>query len=128
LLAGAMLGVLAVVVFVSYFPVGNRLSSRVTDAALQRVRPGMPVEDLYRDLGPPLQVRTKSPADATRFFLDYSEPGWLNEGYAITIETSPVEVVNVVVEYADLVVYKCDSSQCPQFVWRRDLFDAIGHR
>ena len=86
----------------------------------------MNIDQLTAQLGAPFQVRTRSPLDTSIFFFDYAEPGWLNEGYAVTVETTAVEVVGVSVEYSDMLVYRCDRTKCPQYMWRRDLFDTLG--
>ena len=123
---GALAAASATIAFGFYARVGNRVRDQVTAVTIQAVRPGMSLNQLTAQLGSPFQVRTKSPSDSSTYFLDYAEPGWLNEGYAITVETTSGEVVNVSVEYADMLIYRCDRTRCPQYVWRRDLLDALG--
>jgi hypothetical protein len=122
---GIMFALASVVAIAFYWRWGNHIQSRVTASSIQAVRPGMTLNELYANLGEPIQIRTKSPIEA-RCFLDYSERGWLNEGYTVTVEATSAEVVSVLVEYSDMAVYRCDRDQCPQFIWRRDLLDALG--
>ena len=124
--SGAIIATALIVGFAFYLRVGNRVASGVSAASIQAVRPGMTLTELDAHLGSPIQIRTKNPTDTSTFYFDYTEPGWLNEGYAITVATTASQVVSVLVEYADMVVYRCDSEKCPEFVSRPDLLDALG--
>lgn len=122
---GIVVALVSVLAIAFYWRVGNHIQNRVTASSIQAVRPGMTLAELDANLGEPLQVRTTNPSEA-RFFHDYSARGWLNEGYNVSVETTSTEVVSVLVEYSDMAVYRCDRDQCPQFIWRRDLLDALG--
>lgn len=114
--SGAIISAVLIVGLAFYLRLGNRVASGVSAGAIRTVRPGMTLAELGAHLGSPIQIRAKSPTDASTFYFDYTESGWLNEGYAITVAATSSQVVSVLVEYADMVIYQCDAEKCPAFV------------
>ena len=122
--SGAIISAALIVGLAFYLRLGNRVASGVSARGVQAVRPGMTLTELGAHLGSPIQIRAKNPTDPSTFYFDYTEPGWLNEGYAITVATTSSQVVSVLVEYADIVVYRCDEKG-PEFVSRPELLDGL---
>lgn len=126
-----IVGVGSCLVTLWYFNAGAELAAGVTRNGILALRPGMSEERIVTLIGRPLfERRLVADANNNRRAPDgttwqYSRTGLFGQGLQVYLSIQQGTLAGVYVEDSDLLVYRCDTQECPESIWKPEVLDRL---